>query len=583
MDAPRLRSLLLRGSVIATANWPVVIAQAIAESVVKALAGIPLAGAALLLLLQSVPNALPATGPGLDGAASALAALATVPAALAGVAVSALVAAVGSIVFGAVIKAGTVTVIVAGEVRARAMAAGPLRIADLTAAHAWSRTRFMAGCARFGPRFVRLALVLAVAEGAIALAYATAVVQAYRGFVSLAASWWLAPVVVGVSGLALAASIAAELVYRLAQLALVMEDRDVAGAVRGAVAFVRRDALVVARLSLAARAAVGDGVRDHADRGRRVRPRVVRAGGRRRRAAAAGGGLGRPRPDAAVHRAGGAGGVRDGVPAGGGTAGGPVGVVGGVAVGVVGGVVAGVVAGVVDVGVVAVGVASTGGAGVGSDPALGGGAGTGTTVPGSDRERRRRRIEGAARGVQHAVLGHEHDDVVEERRPERQQRPCRQRLERDAAGVGRQRQRVERPGWPRSSDRWARTVGREAGDEHAVPGDDRTAGRPERQLLAPGLRAAADLEGPDGLVEHHRDDPILVDGQADGRRPGCGSASAPGPCRRRGRRASGRWWRRRRGRRRPPSPSRRCRAPRARPLRRRGRPGRGARRPCAAA
>ena len=252
MDAPRLRALLLRGSVVAAANWPVVVGQGIAESVVKALAGIPLAGAALLLLLFSVPTALPATGPVLDSAAAILSALATVPAALAGVALSALVAALGGIVFGAVIKAGTVSVIVAGDARARPLEAGPLRIADLAAARAWSRTRFMDGCARFGPRFVRVALAFAILEGAIALGYATAVVQAYRGFVSIAASWWIAPAVVVVSMIALAVSIGAELVYRLAQLAVVVEDTGAVAAVRCAGAFVRRDPLMVARICLAA-------------------------------------------------------------------------------------------------------------------------------------------------------------------------------------------------------------------------------------------------------------------------------------------------------------------------------------------
>jgi len=250
MDAPALRPLLLRGSVVATANWPVVVAQAIAESIVKALAGIPIAGAAVLLVLLSVPNALPATGPVREGAAAVLATLATVPAALAGVAASAFVAALGAIVFGAAIKAGTVTVIVAGEARAGSLA-GPLRVADLAGAQAWSRARFMGGCQRYGRRFVHLALALAVTEGAIALGYAAAVVQAYRGFVSVAPAWWLAPAVVVVSAIALAASIVAELVYRLAQLALVIEDAGAADAVRGAIAFVRRDALVVARLCVA--------------------------------------------------------------------------------------------------------------------------------------------------------------------------------------------------------------------------------------------------------------------------------------------------------------------------------------------
>lgn len=256
MDAPRLRSLLLRGSVIAAANWPVVIAQAIAESVVKALAGIPLAGAAILLLILSVPDALSdglsGPGPWRDGAGSVLSALATAPAALAGVAVSALIAGLGAIAFGATVKAGTVAVIAAGEARARLAPAGPLRFADVAAAQAWSRACFMDGCTRFGPRFVRLGIALSILEGAVALVYASAVVQAYRGFVSLAASWWIAPVVLGVSVVALTISIGAELIYRLAQMALVIDDLAIGDAVRAAIAFVRRDAVVVARVFVAA-------------------------------------------------------------------------------------------------------------------------------------------------------------------------------------------------------------------------------------------------------------------------------------------------------------------------------------------
>ena len=250
MDAPRLRSLLLRGCVIAAANWPVVIAQGIAESVVKALAGIPLAGAAVLLLLFSVPNAAPA--PAIDGVGAALTALATVPAALAGVALSALIAALGAIVFGAVIRAGTVAVIAAGEARAHVVPAGPLRAGVLATPAAWSRARFMDGCTRFGPRFVRLGLALALFEAGLALGYATAVVQAYRAFVSVAASWWIAPVVMAASALALALSIGAELGYRLTQLVVVVDDCRVREALRRAGGFVRRDTLVVARLCVAA-------------------------------------------------------------------------------------------------------------------------------------------------------------------------------------------------------------------------------------------------------------------------------------------------------------------------------------------
>ena len=397
MDAPRLRSLLLRGSLIAAANWPVVVAQGISESVVRALAGIPVAGAAMLLLLVSVPNASP--GPAIDSAAAALTALATVPAALAGVAVSAIVAALGAIAFGAVIKAGSVAVIVAGEARARAAPAGPLRVPALSAAQAWSRARFTDGCARFGPRFVRLGLVLAVLEAGVALGYATAVVQAYRTFVSVAASWWIAPAVVAVSVIALALSIVAELGYRLTQLVVVADDCGLRAAMRGASGFMRRDTLVVARVCVAALAAVGADVRDRAGGGGRLRPRLVRAGGRRRGAAAAGGGLGRPRPDAAVHRSGGAGGVCVGVP------------------GVAGGGVAG-----------AVGDGVAGAAGAAGIP--GGGAGTVTGVPGSTVIGRGGRIEEAPRGVHEAVLRHQHQQVVEDRGARGEHRPGRQRLER---------------------------------------------------------------------------------------------------------------------------------------------------------
>ena len=250
MDAPRLRYLLLRGSLIAGANWPVVVAQAISESVVRALAGIPLVGAAMLLLLVSVPNAAP--GPAIDSAAAALTALATVPAALAGVAVSAIVAALGAIAFGAVIKAGTVAVIVAGEARVHAAPAGPLRVPALSVAQAWSRARFTDGCARFGPRFVRLGLALAVLESGVALGYATAVVHADRIFVSVTASWWIAPTVMAVSAIALALSIVAELGYRLTQLVVVADDCGILAAMRGAGRFMRRDTLVVARVCVAA-------------------------------------------------------------------------------------------------------------------------------------------------------------------------------------------------------------------------------------------------------------------------------------------------------------------------------------------
>ena len=99
---------------------------------------------------------------------------------------------------------------------------------------------------------MRLGLVLAVLEAGIALGYATAVVRAYRTFVSVSASWWIAPAVVAVSMIALTLSIAAELGYRLTQLVVVADDCGLGAAMRGASRFVRREALVVARVCIAA-------------------------------------------------------------------------------------------------------------------------------------------------------------------------------------------------------------------------------------------------------------------------------------------------------------------------------------------
>jgi hypothetical protein len=246
----RLRTWLVRGGLIAAANWPAVMAQFVAASIVKVLAGLPLAAAAALLLVLSVPDdmAPPRTG----DLAAALAALATEPAALAAVAAAAIIAGLGSLVFGAVVKAGTVAIIVAGERRARPGLARPLRAAAVSAARAWTPARFRAGCRHFGRRFVVLALLLGVIDAALALGYALTVVQAYRAFVSLAASWWIPAVVLAASLVALAASSAADLVYRLAQMVVAVDDVPVRDGLAGALGFLRRAPLPIARVWVAA-------------------------------------------------------------------------------------------------------------------------------------------------------------------------------------------------------------------------------------------------------------------------------------------------------------------------------------------
>ena len=253
-DPPRLRSLLLRGALVTTANWPVVVAQFVAEAAVRLVAGIPLAGGAALLLVLAVPDGVaPAGATAPDIAVAAITALATVPVALAGLATAAMIAGVGGLMFGAVIKAGTVAVVVEGERRARPQPIGqPLRALDLHAARAWSPAAFMAGCAGFGARFVRLGLVLAAVEIAIAIGYGASVVAAYRGFVSIASSWWLAPALLASSLAAMAILSVTELGYRLTQLIVVADGVAVREALGRAVRFVRVERLAVVRIFVAA-------------------------------------------------------------------------------------------------------------------------------------------------------------------------------------------------------------------------------------------------------------------------------------------------------------------------------------------
>ena len=261
-DPPRLRALLLRGALVTTANWPVVVAQFIAESAIRLLAGIPLAGSAALLLVLAVPEGFaPAGGTAPDAAVAAIGELARVPLALAGLAVAAVIAGLGGLVFGAAIKAGTVAIVVAGERRARPTPTGrPLRAVDVRVARTWSPAAFMAGCTTFGARFVRLGLLLAAVEIAVAVGYGAAVVGAYRAFVSIASSWWLAPVLLAASLAAAVVLSVAELGYRLTQLIVVADDVALGEALARARAFVGVETLAVVRIFIAGLVVVAIGV-----------------------------------------------------------------------------------------------------------------------------------------------------------------------------------------------------------------------------------------------------------------------------------------------------------------------------------
>lgn len=165
MDQSRaLKLLLKRGALVTAANWPVVIVQFVADAFFKALLAVPIAGGAVLvmLLVGAEPSDLlrieyrdivPTLIGGLLAQPVALAAF---------LGALGLIAAGGSVLMVAV-KAGTLSVLVAGERAAGAIEHPPLHLSALTRASGFSIERFTAGMRRLFGRYVVLVTGLAVA------------------------------------------------------------------------------------------------------------------------------------------------------------------------------------------------------------------------------------------------------------------------------------------------------------------------------------------------------------------------------------------------------------------------------------
>jgi hypothetical protein len=170
--ARSLKLLLKRGALVSAANWPVVLVQFVADTVFNALLAVPIAGGALLVML--LVGAEPADLlrleyreiiPALIGAL-----LAHPVALLAFLLALGLVAAGGSVLMFAV-KAGTLTVLTAGEHAAGHIEHPPLHLSALQAANAFSIERFTGGMRRLFHRYLVLGAILAAAYAVTVGAY----------------------------------------------------------------------------------------------------------------------------------------------------------------------------------------------------------------------------------------------------------------------------------------------------------------------------------------------------------------------------------------------------------------------------
>lgn len=218
-DSRALKLLLKRGALVAAANWPLVFVQFTADALFKTLLVVPVVGGVALaaLVVEGDPSEwlsadfrtlVPALITGLMGQPAALAAF---------VGALAIVAAGGSVMMFAV-KAGTLTILVAGERRAGDIERPPLDTSTFWRAGLWSLERFLDGMRRLFYRFLLLGSVLLAAYAVAVGGYAWLV------FGSRGATADSALLVAGASLVLVGVITLLNFTYLLMQIVMVAED-----------------------------------------------------------------------------------------------------------------------------------------------------------------------------------------------------------------------------------------------------------------------------------------------------------------------------------------------------------------------
>lgn len=156
-----LKQILKRGALVTAANWPVVILQFAADTLFKLLLVVPVGGGVLLVVLLvggdpsdllslQLRHIVPAT----------TSVLLAQPAALAAFLVALALVLTGGALLMFLVKAGTVSILVAGERSAGQIEHPPLRLAAIARAAQFSLDQFTLGALVFFPRFLQLGLWL---------------------------------------------------------------------------------------------------------------------------------------------------------------------------------------------------------------------------------------------------------------------------------------------------------------------------------------------------------------------------------------------------------------------------------------
>jgi hypothetical protein len=230
-----LKLTLKRGALVAAANWPLTIVQAIADSLFKLVVAAPLFGGIFLVAL--VVGADPGAMLSLewrDLATTIAASLLSKPMVL-----LAWIAALGVVIAGGglfvfLIKGGAVSTLVRGERRAGPIEHPPLLPDVIAQASAYSVDSFIEGASSLFPAYARLGLVLM----AIYLASGTAFLTLLAAIRNAGEGWGLTAIVT-VAFVAWITLI--NLVYLVTQIVIASDGCSVATAIPRASAFIRRE------------------------------------------------------------------------------------------------------------------------------------------------------------------------------------------------------------------------------------------------------------------------------------------------------------------------------------------------------
>jgi hypothetical protein len=160
---------------VTAANWQVVLVQFVADTLFKTLIAVPVVGGLMLvaLVVGGNPFDLLRLDDLTQTVSTTVGVLVAQPAALAAfVGALGVILAGGSVMMFAV-KAGSVTVLLAGDRSAGTIEVPPLRVAAMREANQATLERFSGGVRALFGRYLRLGIALTIVYGLIAAAYLT--------------------------------------------------------------------------------------------------------------------------------------------------------------------------------------------------------------------------------------------------------------------------------------------------------------------------------------------------------------------------------------------------------------------------